>query len=70
MATTYHAREGEALDLICYREYGQQAGAVEVVLEANPEIARLAHRLPLGTKVILPDLPAAPEAALGPRLWD
>ena len=68
MAVEYRTREGDALDLICQREYGRQAGAVEAVLKANPQIAKVAHRLPAGVLVILPDLqPLEGDGML--RLW-
>lgn len=56
MASVYITSAGDALDLICLREYGGQAGAVEQVLEANPHISRLTPRLPAGVSVALPDL--------------
>lgn len=59
----------EALDLICARHYGRQAGAVERVLEANPDIAASAHRLPVGVRLVLPDI-AAGDAQQTVRLWD
>ncbi|TRD16979.1 tail protein X [Palleronia caenipelagi] len=70
MASTYVTKAGDALDLICLREYGAQAGAVEHVLEANPQIRDVAHRLPPGTRITLPD--GAWQAAQSPelRLWD
>lgn len=69
MAGRYTTVDGDALDLICYRHYGQRAGAAEAVLEANPHIAAIAHKLPLGIVITLPDLGAdAGTAAL--RLWD
>lgn len=69
MAKLYVTGAGEALDLICQREYGMQAGAVEQVLEANPQIADVAHALPAGLKIALPDI-AARHAVVQPRLWD
>ncbi|NKX42664.1 phage tail protein, partial [Rhodobacteraceae bacterium R_SAG2] len=49
-------------------EYGRQAGAVEAVLRANPLIAKVAHRLPAGVLVVLPDLqPQEGDGML--RLW-
>ena len=59
----------DALDLICSRHYGRQAGAVEQVLEANPEIAAFAHRLPVGLEISLPDIVAS-SGSQAVRLWD
>ncbi|MEZ5723432.1 MAG: tail protein X, partial [Paracoccaceae bacterium] len=51
-------------------KYGVQAGAVERVLEANPAIRDVAHRLPRGTTILLPDLTEVSTAGTVPRLWD
>jgi phage tail protein X len=69
MASVYVTVAGDALDLICQREYGAQAGAVEQVLAANPQIAGIAHRLPAGTPIALPDI-AVTKSSSAPRLWD
>lgn len=69
MSQTYVTQPGDALDLICYRLYGMQAGAVEQVLEANPGIAAIAHALPEGVTLTLPDVDARAEAAQNVRLW-
>lgn len=70
MSRTYVTAEGDALDLICQREYGQQAGAVERVLEANPALKDVAHRLPVGVAIVLPDLNLQSLTAQSVRLWD
>jgi phage tail protein X len=70
MAKVIVTGDGDALDLICYREYGVQAGAVERVLEVNPAIRDVAHRLPRGVQITLPDLANILPAGTTPRLWD
>ncbi|MBQ4826544.1 tail protein X [Leisingera sp. HS039] len=70
MASEYVTRLGDALDLICLREYGAQAGAVERVLEANPHIKDVAHTLPVGTAVTLPNLSLQSGVGQSPKLWD
>ncbi|ETA49566.1 tail protein X [Ponticoccus alexandrii] len=70
MASVYVTVAGDALDLICLRKYGAQAGAVERVLEANPRIKTVAHRLPVGTEIILPDMVVQDKAGQLLRLWD
>lgn len=70
MARLYKTVLGDALDLICLREYGSHAGTVEQVLEANPQIRDVAHRLPIGTEITLPDLVASAHPVHGARLWD
>lgn len=69
MARTHVTGAGDALDLICLREYGAQAGAVEKVLEANPQIAAVSHRLPIGVDIALPDITVT-RAGARPKLWD
>jgi phage tail protein X len=69
MARAYVTRDGEALDLVCHRELGGRAGVVERVLEANPHVAAVAHAMPAGLEIALPD---GPHGGTTPalRLWD
>ena len=51
--------EGITLDLILWRKYGVRGRSlVEQTLDLNPGLSGLGAFLPLGTEVILPDLPA------------
>lgn len=70
MAGIHVTGVGEALDLICLRAYGARAGAVEQVLEANPHIKEVAHALPAGLEIALPDLAVRDEAGQTVKLWD
>jgi len=79
MTTTVTAREGDTLDLICWRALGTTSGGVvEAAFELNRTgTASLAEAAPgdviaEGTTVILPDRPAtASVAALETvNLWD
>jgi phage tail protein X len=73
MARTYTTKPGDMLDLICFRHYERrQAGAVEVVLEANRHIglADYGPVLPRGLVITLPDLPAPRQARRLQNLWD
>lgn len=70
MASSYFCQDDDALDLICQRHYGQQAGAVEQVLEVNPHTKDTAHRLTAGTEISLPDLSAQSRAGQLLKLWD
>lgn len=70
MASIYVTKKGDALDLICHREYGAQAGVAEQVLEANPHIKNIAHRFPAGLEITLPDLSVQDSASQPLRLWD
>lgn len=70
----YTSREGDTVDLVCYRHYGNTVGKVEAVLAANPGLAALGPILPKGTEFTLPDL-AAPEQQATiktgtVKLWD
>lgn len=65
------ASDGETLDEICWRTLGRTAVVTEQALALNPGLADLGARLPGGTLVVLPELPAS---ALPVRetvkLWD
>ncbi len=69
MDAQYVTQPGVQLDLICKRYYGRTVGTVEAVLSANPDIADIAHRLPTGTQITLPNLGQTGGAALRPKLW-
>ncbi len=71
MSKIVQSRQGDTVDLICWRNYGRTAGTVETVLAANPGIADLGAVLPIGTSVTLPDLdlPAGNQTATV-SLWD
>lgn len=53
----YHlAKEGEMLDLICWKHYGFTDGVVELVLAENLGLAEYGSFLPAGLKVKLPTI--------------
>lgn len=62
MAETVIVRgEDLTVDLLLWRKYGVKGRAlVEATFALNPGLAALGPVLPLGTSVILADLPAAP----------
>jgi phage tail protein X len=69
MSSSYKTSQGDTLDFICWKIYGQQSGAVEAVLLANPGLADLGEVLPVNTTVILPEL-EDPVTEIQPiRLW-
>lgn len=70
MSSVHITSTNDALDLICARHYGRQAGAVEQVLKANPDIAEIAHRLPVGVQIVLPDIATVGQGQQTVRLWD
>ncbi|KAB2752914.1 tail protein X [Brucella anthropi] len=50
--------EGITLDLLLWRAYGVRGRSlIEKSLSLNVDMARLGTVIPMGTKVILPDLP-------------
>lgn len=57
--TIYTTREGDMIDLICFRHYrGDKPGAVAAVLDANFRVglADYGPRLPRGLDIVLPDI--------------
>ena len=42
----YRTKEGDMLDWICWKHYGQESGTVELVLTANPGLAANGPKLP------------------------
>lgn len=68
MSIQYLTREGDILDDLCYRVYGkQEAGQVEAVLLANPNLADIALAIPARVVITFPDLPTEVKATV--RLW-
>ncbi len=65
----YRSKPGDMLDAICHAYYDGRAGATELVLEANPGLARLGPVLPDHTIIELPELPA-PEDDGPVVLWE
>lgn len=66
----YITREGDALDEICHRHYGDRQGAAEAALAANPGLAGRGPLLPGGLEIELPELPAGEPDSGAARLWD
>jgi phage tail protein X len=69
VSATYRAEQGDTLDFICWKFYGQQSGAVELVLDANPGLASLGPVLPVNTTITLPDIPKPATEVQPIRLW-
>lgn len=61
----YRAKDGERIDLICWKHYGNLSGrVVEQVLSANPGVSALLE-LASGTVIILPNIvPQTEESSL------
>lgn len=68
-----YARQGDTLDLLCWRHLGRTAGLLEIALELNPGVCQLGAILPHGTAITLPELTSSTAAAaVRPlvQLWD
>jgi phage tail protein X len=52
---TYRTKDGDMVDLICFRHYGRTAAVTEAVLAANPGLAARGPMLPAGVEIVLPD---------------
>jgi phage tail protein X len=66
----YYSSEGDTLDFICWKQYQQQAGAVEAVLLSNPGLADVGPIIPINTRIVLPELSSPVTEAEPIRLWD
>lgn len=65
----YVTKQGETVDLACFRYYGHTRGVLEPVLKANPGLAGLGLIPPMGTNIAMPD-PQPVKAAPLVSLWD
>ncbi len=65
---TYVTKDGDVLDAICWKYYGNTSGTVEKVLEANRHLAELGSIFAAGVKIILPDLTQEEETE-SVKLW-
>ncbi|WP_029074420.1 tail protein X [Kaistia adipata] len=66
----YITRQGDMIDAICTRAYGDESGYVEIVLDANPGLAALGVPLPIGTVIDLPEIANAKDVVAVVSLWD
>lgn len=65
------ARQGDTLDLLCWRHLGATSGVVERAYELNRDLANAGPVLAEGAAVVLPDaLPAAAKVRETVNLWD
>lgn len=65
----YRTKPGDMLDAICHVYYDGRPGATELVLEANPGLARQGVIIPDNTVIELPALPE-PEDDSTVVLWE
>lgn len=64
------ALAGETVDQLVWRVLRKGAAAVELVLEANPNLADLGLFLPIGQPVVIPIAASGPTARPMIQLWD
>lgn len=65
----YRTSDGDILDDICTRYYGDLAWTLEAVFAANPGLAARGPRLPAGLLITLPEIADEKRAAPTIRLW-
>jgi phage tail protein X len=70
MAGIYITKQGETVDLACWRYYGRTYGVTEAVLAANTGLSALGPVLPMGTKMTMPEIKVQPTARDLVKLWD
>jgi phage tail protein X len=70
MAETYTTKQGETIDVVCWRHYGRTSGTVEAVLVANPDLPLLDVILPMGTVIFMPDIVNTSAATPLVSLWE
>ena len=66
----YRTRDGDVLDAVCARHYGDTPHRVEDVIAANPGLAALGPVLPSGVIIELPEVKDAALERPTIRLWD
>ena len=66
----YRSKEGDVLDAICARHYGDTPHRVEDVIAANPGLAAFGPVLPSGLIVKLPEVEDTARERPVIRLWD
>ena len=69
MSQIYRTKEGDTLDFIVWKQYGQTSGVVEQVLLENQNLANYGEVLPAGILITLPDI-STTVVDNGINLWD
>ena len=67
MAKIIRTSDGDRLDTLCYRYYGNLNGTVEAVVAANPGLAKTPQPFASGVIIRLPDLPVQTKKQI--QLW-
>ena len=64
----YKAKDGDILDYVCWKHYGNIAGVTEKVLELNRHLEDADAVLKAGTEIILPEITIQKQDQIV-RLW-
>lgn len=67
MARTIRTSDGDRLDILCFRYYGDLQGTVEAVLDANLGLADIAQPYAAGVVIVLPDIDVQVDKPI--QLW-
>jgi len=70
MPATYFTKQGQTVDLACADHYGRTSEVTEAVLAANPGLSALGPVLPMGTRIMMPDIAKKTVGAKLPTLWE
>ena len=66
----YRTKDGDVLDALCSKHYGETLYNIEEVFAANPGLAAHGPVLPSGLLITLPAIEAETPKAATIRLWD
>jgi phage tail protein X len=66
----YRTKEGDVLDAICARHYGDLEFRVEDVIATNPGLSAIGPVLPSGRVIELPMIEDSAPERVTVRLWD
>jgi phage tail protein X len=66
----YRTKDGDVLDAICAKHYGDTPHQMEDVIAANPGLASLGPVLPSGLIIELPEIEDTAQERPTIRLWD
>ncbi len=58
----YTTKQGDFLDLICFKFYGNERGTTEIVLRSNPHLLDYPSCLPENLEIELPEINEEAEA--------
>lgn len=66
----YRTKDGDVLDQLCAKHYGDAPWRIEDVLASNPGLALHGPVMRSGVLILLPVVEGAAEARATIRLWD